>query len=96
MNNIYLSNFFSNDLNILYIAYSFIIVIYGNTPNNLFFNNISEEEIKLINDKMLNSQKYTNLYRNNYELNEKILIHTIFFYQIILLKEKVKIMEFII
>ena len=53
MNNIYLSNFFSNDLNILYIAYSFIIVIFGNTPNNLFFNNISEEEIKLINDKML-------------------------------------------
>ena len=55
-----------------------------------------KEEIRFINDKMLNRQKYSNIYRNNYELNEKILIHTNFFYQIILLKEKVKKMKFIV
>ena len=52
--------------------------IIGNTPNNIFFQEITQQEINIINDKMLNSQKYSNLYRNKYSLNEKILLQTNF------------------
>ena len=49
-----------------------------------------KEEIRFINDKMLNRQKYSNIYRNNYELNEKILIHTNFFLSNNTIKRKSK------
>ena len=45
------------------------------TPNNLFFKEFTQEEIKNINLKMLDSQKYSNKYKNTYCLNEKILLN---------------------
>ena len=49
--------------------------IIGSTPNELFFRSFSEEEIKNINLKMLESQKLNNIFRNKYEINEKVLIN---------------------
>ena len=49
--------------------------IIGATPNGLFFIIINEEEIKNINNKMLESQKYNNVFRNTDEINEKVLIN---------------------
>ena len=45
------------------------------TPNNLFFKELTEEEIKSINLKMLESQKYSNIYKNTFNLKEKILLN---------------------
>ena len=46
------------------------------SPNDLFFNeNIDEIEITRINNLMLNSQKYSNVYKNSYKIWEKILIN---------------------
>ena len=45
------------------------------TPNNLFFKELTEEEIKTINLKMLESQKYSNIYKNTFNLKEKILLN---------------------
>ena len=45
------------------------------TPNNLFFKEINEEEIKNINSNMLESQKYSNIYKNTFNLKEKILLN---------------------
>ena len=40
--------------------------ITGTTPNELFFKTFNNEEIKEMNIKMLNSQKYNNIYRNQF------------------------------
>ena len=50
-------------------TYSWII---GATPNELFFRTFNEEEIKTINMRMLESQKFNNEFRNKYEINEKV------------------------
>ena len=41
------------------------------TPNNLFFKELTEEEIKTINLKMLESQKYSNIYKNTFKKKKK-------------------------
>lgn len=53
-------------------SYSKII---NSSPNEIFFKNLTAAEIKNINERMLQNQKYSNIYRNNFELNEKILIN---------------------
>ena len=45
------------------------------TPNELFIAEfIDEKEIQRINNMMLDSQKNCNVYKNTYEVGEKILI----------------------
>ena len=53
-------------------SYSKII---NSSPNEIFYKNLTAAEIKNINERMLKNQKYSNTYRNNFELNEKILIN---------------------
>ena len=45
------------------------------TPNNIFFKEFNEQEIKKINELMLDSQKTSNVYRNTFKVNEKVLIN---------------------
>ena len=46
------------------------------SPNDLFFNdNIDENEKKKINNLMINSQKYSNVYRNSYKKGENIRVN---------------------
>ena len=45
----------------------------GETPNTLFYEELTEEEIKKIYDKMLDNQKYSNVFKNTYSINEKVL-----------------------
>lgn len=43
------------------------------SPKELFFNkDIDEKEIERINNLMLKSQTYSNVYKNTYEIGEKI------------------------
>ena len=49
--------------------------IIKNSPNEIFFKIFSEDEIKSINNIMMESQKNTKVFRNTFELNEKILIN---------------------
>ena len=53
---------------------SFSKIIYS-TPNEIFNRDFTTEEIKKINDRMMDNQKYTNKYRNIFSINEKILIN---------------------
>ena len=47
----------------------------GETPNALLYKELTDEEIKKINNKMLYSQKYSNIFKNTYSINEKVLIN---------------------
>ena len=49
--------------------------IIGACPNELFSKIFSDNEIKEINNKMLESQKFSNVFRNNYKINEKVLLN---------------------
>ena len=46
----------------------------GETPNTLFYEELTEEEIKKIYDKMLDSQKYSNVFKNTYSISENFKI----------------------
>ena len=52
--------------------------ITNSSPNEIFNKKLTEVEIKNINERMPKNQKYTNVYRNTFELNEKILINNNF------------------
>ena len=60
------------------------------TPNNLFFKEFNEEEIKKINSNILESQKYSNIYKNTFNLKEKILLNDNFIIDNRTLKIKIK------
>ena len=60
------------------------------TPNNLFFKEFNEEEIKKINSNILESQKYSNIYKNTFNLKEKILLNDNFIIDNRTLKKKIK------
>ena len=64
--------------------------IIGTTPKELFFKIFTEEEIKHINDKMLESQKSSNIYRSIYNINEKVLINDNFILENKTIKRKNK------
>jgi len=49
----------------------------------LFFKEYTEEGIKKINSNMLESQKYSNIYKNSFTLKEKILLNDNFKKEII-------------
>ena len=49
--------------------------IIGACPNELFSKIFSDNEIKEINNKMLESQKFSNVFRNNYKINEEVLLN---------------------
>ena len=44
-------------------------------PKDLFFKNLTSEEIKKINNRMLDSQKFTNKHKNIFKINEGVLIN---------------------
>ena len=62
--------------------------IIKNSPKEIFFKTFSEDEIKAINNNMMESQKNTNVFRNTFELNEKILINDNFKIEINTIKRR--------
>ena len=41
----------------------------------LFYKEFTEDEIKKNNNRIINSQKYSNIYKNTYSINESVLIN---------------------
>ena len=60
---------------VVYIKNNTFCRVIKSTPNEISFKKFTEEEISKINKNMLNSQKFSNIYKNTFDVGEKVLIN---------------------